>query len=107
MSRLTFDALYKILEKHIFFGRSTNGKNILPKEKLLVFLYVAGGNSYISYAGDSLGISDGSIVNCIRDVTAAFYEVDESDEEKRNFIQKFIQIPSADLAKRYAKDMLN
>ena len=103
MSRITFDELFKVLSPFIKVGRSTNGKNIFPQEKLLVFLYAAGGNSSISYSGDALGISDGSVRNCVNEIITAFFEVDGNGQ---NFISKYIRLPTTEEAKANAEEFL-
>jgi hypothetical protein len=59
----TFESLFQEVKEFLPIGRSTNGKNLLPQEKLLTFLWYAGSNSTFSHGEYAHEMSFGSCWN--------------------------------------------
>ena len=89
-----FRRLLDMVGPHMRQGHSTNNKNILPVEKLLVFLFWSGGGSTNVQASYSHSLSSGTIFNCI----------DESiDVLKRVLVDEMIVLPDEQEARREAE----
>ena len=90
MCRETFDALMTTLGPFIPAGRSNNGKSLLPIEKLLVFLYCMGSNSFVIHSGTNLDVSEGTVFNCVNQVLEACFK---SEEGQKHFVDNEIYLP--------------
>ncbi len=86
----TFELLMKEIRPYMEGPGSTNGKSLMPEEKVLLFLFFLAGNSLYrikSYAHD-IGI--GTIVTAIKACTDIFYD---------NLVPKFIRLPTEEQAR--------
>ena len=103
MSKPTFERLYGELEPFIKVGRSVNGKSLLPKEKLLVFLYCMGSNCFVVHGGTALDVSEGTIMMCVNHIIEACYK---GTNEQKCFIEREIYMPSREEAMQNAEEFL-
>ena len=85
MSHTTFNALFLKIEPRIPVGESTNGMNILLKERLLIFLASIGGIFFDEFASYAHDISYGVIVASIEICINAFHD---------HFVDEWIKLPN-------------
>jgi hypothetical protein len=63
MSKETFEKLLNEIADKLPIGRSTNGKNLSPRERLLTFLWFCGGNSSLGQGEYAHSMGFGSVHN--------------------------------------------
>ncbi len=79
---------------HLEGQGSTNGKSLLPCEKILIFLFFLAGNSLYRVKNYAHDIGYGTIVNTIHACIDVLYD---------NFVGTYIKLPTEDQAKREAE----
>ena len=75
-------------------GLSTNGKSILPSERLLAYLYFLGTNLQYYHSGTNHGLSEGATAESISAVNEVLFNY---------LVPDYLKVPSQEEAKAEAK----
>ena len=75
MTRSTFTKFFALIEDNIDVGQSTNGRNILPIERVLIFFWWTRACSSALHDAISHDVSEGTIWKSIDIVIDAIYKV--------------------------------
>ena len=97
--------LVEELEPVIPLGRSNNGRSLLPKEKIMIFLCYSGSVESHLHVGDRLDCAEGTIKNCVNQVLEAFHAPNPRYNGK-SFVQEHISLPNSDEAIERGKTFL-
>ena len=90
MGRETFTKLLSEMEHHLPIGRSGNGRSIIPKERLLMFLFYAGGDIRHRHGAFSYNAGKSAVDENCRIVLEAIFN---------NLVDKYICLPNYEEAK--------
>ena len=93
MTRTTFKKFFALIKDDIDVGQSTNGKNILPIERVLIFFWWTRACSNPMHDSITHDISDGSVHKSIDMVIDAIFK----------HVPSLIQLPSDEEAMREAR----
>ena len=91
MTKATFLKLEDEILEFIPIGKSKNGKSLCPRERLMIFLWKMGANSYIPHDEVTWETSRGVLSQSIDIVQKAFFK---DTRERKNFIQRNIYLPN-------------
>ena len=91
MTKATFLKLEDEILEFIPIGKSRNGKSLCPRERLMIFLWKMGANSYIPHDEVTWETSRGVLSQSIDIVQEAFFK---DTRERKNFIQRNIYLPN-------------
>ncbi len=89
----TFDHLLEEVGSDLESQGSTNGKSLLPSEKILIFLFFLAGNSLYRVKNYAHDIGYSTIFNAIRSCIDVFYD---------HFVEKYIKLPTEEQASHEA-----
>ena len=93
MTRSTFTKFFALIEDNIEVGQSTNGRNILPIERVLIFFWWTRACSSALHDAISHDVSEGTIWKSIDIVIDAIYKV----------VPDLIKLPTEEQALKEAK----
>ena len=95
MTKETFLKLEDEVLEFIPIGKSRNGKSLCPRERLMIFLWKMGGNTYVRHDEVTWETSMGVISQSMNMVTKAFMM---ETRERKNFVDRNIYLPNEDEA---------
>ena len=95
MSKETFLKLEEEIGEFIPCGSSRNGKSLVPRERLMIFLWKMRGNTFIRHDEVTWNTSYGVIAQSVDKVLEAFFK---DTREKKNFVERNIYLPNEEEA---------
>ena len=96
-SKDNVDKLCEALEPVIPLGRANHGYNMLPKEKILLFLYSSGTGVSNVHTSDTMECSEGTVRNSIHQVIGACHSPNPLYGGK-SFVEDQIRLPTTEEA---------
>ena len=94
------------MEPVIPLGRSNHGRSLIPKEKIMCFLYYSGHSDSNVTAASHLECAEGTIFNSFHKVIEAMHAPNPRYNGK-SFVEEQIRLPTADVALARGETFLN